>query len=85
MGELTYLDVSSNQIADLIPLAGLSKLNLLYAQQNRIADLSPPEQNSGVGSGDWLLLTTNLIDCGVQAHSIAALLGRGVALFSDCP
>ena len=37
----TELDLSRNQIKDVTPLAGLTKLELLWLHDNQITDLSP--------------------------------------------
>jgi internalin A len=39
--QITKLRLDGNQIAELTPLAGLTKLEILYLRENKITDLTP--------------------------------------------
>jgi Leucine-rich repeat (LRR) protein len=48
---LTYLDLTNNQVSNLTPLAGLTNLGILYLDDNQVSDLSPLAQ---IPSGAFL-------------------------------
>ena len=75
---LTNLRAGNNSISNLSPLSGLTKLTYLGLHNNSITDLSPLVANSGLGSGDTVLVTGNpLSQTSIQTH-IPTLEGRGV-------
>ncbi|MDE2816083.1 MAG: leucine-rich repeat domain-containing protein [Chloroflexota bacterium] len=77
---LEQLFASSNDIADLSPLAELPRLSGLDLRNNRISDLGPLVSNANLGDGDWVNLGGNpLSEESVNEH-IPALLERGVQL-----
>jgi hypothetical protein len=82
---LTMLDLATNSVSDLSPLSELTELRTLVLDGNRITDLSPLVANTGLSSGDDVVLTDNPIDCVDQAENVAALRDRGVDLQIDCP
>ncbi|MCP4105095.1 MAG: leucine-rich repeat domain-containing protein [Desulfobacteraceae bacterium] len=53
---LTVLDFWSNRISDISALAGLTNLTELNLFDNQVSDLKPLVDNSGIDSGDSVLL-----------------------------
>ena len=75
---LTDLKAGNNSISNLSPLSGLTKLTYLGLHNNSISNLSPLVANTGLGSGDTVLVTGNpLSQTSIQTH-IPTLEGRGV-------
>jgi hypothetical protein len=78
---LTDLALLDNQINNISPLVGLINLRMLYLNSNRISDISSLVGNPGLGSGDGVNLSYNLIniDEGSQNRlDIQTLIDRGV-------
>ena len=82
---LTLLTLSDNSISDISPLAGLNNLIWLDLNNNSISDLSPLADNTGLGSGDVVLVKGNpLNNAAINTH-IPALISRGVRVGFDKP
>ena len=82
---LTQLELSDNSISDISPLAGLNNLIWLDLNNNSISDLSPLADNTGLGSGDVVLVKGNpLNNAAINTH-IPALISRGVRVGFDKP
>ena len=82
---LRFVDLDDNRITDLGPVSGLTALERLTAHGNQITDLAPLVANSGLGTGDYVELIGNPLDCTAQRANIDALTSRGVSLHTDCP
>ena len=78
--ELTVLDLESNQISDISPLAGLPRLTELFLNNNQISDIQPLVDNSGIDSGDWVLLNNNPLSYTSQKTLIPILEDREVGV-----
>ncbi len=77
---LTLLDLGQNNIRDLSPLLGLTNLTTLGLSGNDITDLAPLVANTGLGNGDEVDVTGNLLsDTSINTH-IPALQARGVRI-----
>ena len=80
---LTMLQLGNNYISDISPMVGLTKLTGLFLQGNNISNLSPLVANTGLGSGDQVLLNDNpLSRSSINTH-IQTLQGRGVTIEFD--
>ena len=85
LNNLTELYLSDNSISDISPLAGLNNLIWLDLNNNSISDLSPLADNTGLGSGDVVLVKGNpLNNAAINTH-IHALISRGVRVGFDKP
>ena len=85
LNNLTELYLSDNSISDISPLAGLNNLIWLDLNNNSISDLSPLADNTGLGSGDVVLVKGNpLNNAAINTH-IPALISRGVRVRFDKP
>ena len=78
MINLTWLDLHSNQISEVSPLANLINLTTLSLSTNNISDLSPLVANTGLGSGDEVDVRNNPLSATSINTHIPALQGRGV-------
>ena len=56
---LTFLSLDENAIQDLTPLADLSNLQTLSVSGNNVSDIGVLVSNSGLSSGDAVILTNN--------------------------
>ncbi len=77
---LEVLQLGSNAVRDLAPLAGLRGLRALDLSGNRVADLAPLVANPGLGAGDRLGLSGNPLGEASLNEHVPALLARGVEL-----
>jgi internalin A len=82
---LTYLYVYQTDLADLTPIASLTKLATLYLYYSEYTDISPLLANSGIGTGDYVYLYYGKFDCAASATDIAALKATGAGVYSACP
>ena len=83
--KLTRLALNNNSVSDLSPLAGLTNLRWLRLVGNNISDLSPLVANTGLGSGDQILLNNNplsYLSLPIHTH-IPTLQSRGVTVEFD--
>ena len=81
---LTMLNLMGNEISDLSPLASLTNLTWLYLHGNQISDISPLVENSGLGTGDIVILRLNNLDLSEGSEdleNIRQLEGRGVEVY----
>jgi Leucine-rich repeat (LRR) protein len=80
---LIHVDVANNAVNDLTPLTGLLNLSYVNAAYSYANSLQPLVDNTGLGTGDFVILTGMPL-CGGQASSdIATLTGRGVTVTAD--
>jgi internalin A len=80
---LIHVDVANNAVNDLTPLTGLPNLNYVNAAYTNVSSLQPLIDNTGLGSGDFLIVTGTSL-CGGQASTdMATLTGRGVTVTFD--
>ena len=84
---LTELYLADNSISDISPLAGLNNLIWLDLNNNSISDLSPLADNTGLGSGDVVLVKGNpLNNAAIDTHIPALIsISRGVRVGFDKP
>ena len=85
LNNLTELYLSDNSISDISPLAGLNNLIWLDLNNNSISDLSPLADNTGLGSGDVVLVKGNPLNNAVINTHIHALINREVRVGFDKP
>ncbi len=83
--DLTGLGLSGNNIADISPVAGLTNLTRLNLQHNNISDISPLVENTGLGSGDEVVLNDNPLNASAINTDVPALQSRGVEVWFDLP
>ena len=87
LNNLTELYLADNSISDISPLAGLNNLIWLDLNNNSISDLSPLADNTGLGSGDVVLVKGNpLNNAAIDTHIPALIsISRGVRVGFDKP
>ena len=81
---LTMINLQNNEISDLSPLASLTSLTYLNLKSNQISNLSPLVENSGLGTGDIVILLSNNLDLSEGSEDmedIRQLEGRGVVVY----
>jgi hypothetical protein len=79
---LTYLALGQNSIVDISALSGLTSLTQLFLQGNsNLTDIQPLLDNTGLGPGDSVSLTSTNVAC----TDVALLQAKGVTVFSTCP
>ena len=77
---LTHLGLEGNGISNISVLAGLTNLTWIRLRDNHISDLSPLITNTGLGSGDQVLLNDNPLNyLSIHTH-IPTLQSRGVTV-----
>ena len=82
---LTWLILHNNSISDISPLKGLTNLVRLELHNNSISDLSLLVANTGLGSGDVVIVNGNpLNNAAINTH-ILTLQRRGVRVDFDKP
>ena len=80
---LIWLNLGYNSISDISAVSGLTNLTLLYLRDNSISDISPLVANTGLGSGDVVLVQANLLSyLSIHTH-IPTLQSRGVTVKFD--
>ena len=77
---LTTLTLSVNSISDIGPLSGLTSLTVLTLIGNSISDIQPLLDNTGLGAGDVVNLSTTNVNC----TDVALLKAKGVLVGSAC-
>jgi Leucine-rich repeat (LRR) protein len=86
LSRLVSLQLSMNEVVDIGVLAGLVNLDSLDLASNYIRDIHPLVQNSGLGSGDYVDLTSNSDLSGASCSThIPELEARGATVKHDCP
>ena len=78
--KLRYAYFNANLIVDLTPLAQLDSLEVVALQYNQVVDISPLVGNSGIGSGDQVMLDSNPLSSESVNTHIPALQSRGVTV-----
>ncbi len=81
---LKRLSLSQNPIYDLAPLQKLTGLTYLNLEETGISDISALVSNSGLGSGDRVLLKSNIFGPQV-VDDIETLIARGVEVEFNAP
>ncbi len=80
---LTELHLENNSITDISAVSGLTNLTKLSIWGNSISDISPLVANTGLGSGDEILLQRNPLSyLSIRTH-IQTLRRRGVTVKFD--
>ena len=80
---LIWLNLGYNSISDISAVSGLTNLTLLYLRDNSILDISPLVANTGLGSGDVVLVQANPLSyLSIHTH-IPTLQSRGVTVKFD--
>ena len=77
------MELASNQISDISPVTSLTNLTHLSLDHNRISDLQPLIDNSGLATGDIVSLKSNLLSHIALELQIPALQARGVIVESN--
>ena len=78
--ETLFLDI--NSITDISALSGLTSLFFLTLDDNPdLSNIQPLLDNTGLGAGDTVTLTSTSVSCA----DVAALKAKGVTVTSDCP
>ena len=80
---LTYLDLSHNQISNISLLGNLINLVYLQLDLNQISNISPLVQNEGFDEGDAIYLQGNPLSWDSVNAYIPELTGRGVTVVYD--
>jgi hypothetical protein len=80
---LTRLWLGSNNITDISALASLTNLTRLGLRRNNISDLSLLVANTGLGSGDEVVLNDNPLSYAAIKTHVSALQSRGVTVEFD--
>ena len=78
--DLTWLRLGDNYISDISPLASLTRLTWMDFTLNNISDISPLVENTGMGSGDQVLLNDNPLNSSSIKTHIPTLQGREVTV-----
>ena len=81
---LTDLYLGDTLVADLGPLADATALQYVDVAGSQVSDLGPLVDNPGIGQNDWLMVDGTPLDCAAAAADLAALVDRGVNVYSDC-
>ena len=80
---LTELRLHNNSISDISAVSGLGNLIYLYFGNNNISDISPLVSNTGLESGDRVLINNNPLNAASINTHIPALQNRGVKVHFD--
>ena len=82
---LVELSLQDNQVKRVDVLAGLPDLAVVLLRGNVISDITPLENNPGIGMGDVVDFTGNRIEPD-QLHDVSiALANRGVTVYVEFP
>ena len=82
---LDNLDLGGNKISNISALVGLTKLIWLKLNPNQISDIKPLVDNSGINSGDYVVLLNNTLSATSCTFYIPQLKNRGVTVDHNCP
>ena len=80
---LKTLGLAYNNISDISPLAELTSLAKVVLRHNDISDIASLVANTGLGSGDEVVLNDNPLSYAAIKTHISALQGRGVTVEFD--
>ena len=84
LSSLKFVGFSDNQVSSISVLSGLGSLESVVMSSNQITDLSPLVNNSGLGSGDDVDVSSNPLSAASLNEHIPALQARGVSVtFTD--
>ncbi len=78
---LSWLWLDNTQIADLSPLSGLTNLTVLLLDNNQISDIGPLAGNTGLGTGDYVYLSSNPLSPTSINDYIPQLQAKGVTVY----
>jgi len=79
---LMTLSLRDNSITDISALSELTSLGRLFLQGNAgLSNIQPLLDNTGLGAGDTVWLSSTSVSC----TDVAALEAKGVTVESDCP
>jgi Leucine-rich repeat (LRR) protein len=89
------LYLSRARVRDVSPLSSVTFQNVTFERggrsgvldlsENQLTDLGPLAMNPAIPSGFHVVVSSNPIDCSLQAENIASLRNRGVGVDVDCP
>ena len=77
---LTRLWLMENQISNISPLSSLTSLTYLGLDSNQISDIGPLVSNTGLGTGDYVILSSNPLSPTSIYDYIPQLQARGVTV-----
>jgi hypothetical protein len=80
---VTYLDLSHNQISNIAPVGNLTNLAYLQLDLNQISNISPLVQNEGFGEGDAIYMQGNPLSWDSINAYIPEVMGKGVTVVYD--
>ena len=81
LAAMQFLFLDDNAITDVSPLQGMTQLAYVDLEGNpNLSDIQPLLDNTGLGSGDEVLLGSTAVDCA----DVTALKNNGVTVTSDC-
>jgi hypothetical protein len=80
---LTHLDLSHNQIGNVVSVGNLTDLAYLQLDLNGISNISPLMPNEGFGDGDAIYLRGNPLSWNSINVYVPQLKGRGVTVVYD--
>ena len=83
LSNLLCLYLNENQIVNIDCLAGFTELETLWLDHNFIEDIDPLVANSGLGSGDYIILEYNRLDLSDGSddmRNINTLIERGATV-----
>ena len=78
LNKIEFLNLSNNQLTDISSITDLSKIRILLLHENQITNIEPILNNTGIDSGDVILLTGNPLNEVSINQYIPQLLNRGV-------
>lgn len=85
---VVYLNLNSNEITDITPLAGMLNLSGVLLFDNQVADLGPLVTNAelgGLGEGDYVVVDFNTLNEEALNVDIPTLQGFGVNVTQAVP
>jgi internalin A len=83
ISNLGFLNLDANNIHDISPIGNLSELYHVRLENNQITDLEEIINNSGIGNGDYLMLSGNPLNEVAITIGIPRLVERGVSVYWD--
>ena len=83
LNNLKWLILDDNSISDISSLSGLTNLEYLTLANNSISDISPLVANTGLGTGDAVVVSENPLNAASINTHIPALQRRGVTVEFD--
>ena len=83
LANLTRLGLRRNHLSDISVLSGLTNLARLDLRHNHLSDISSLVANTGLGSGDEVVLNDNSLSYSAIKTHIPALQSKGVTVEFD--